>query len=146
MIESWPKSIMFVLQWEGGYVNDESDPGGETKYGISKRSYPSLDIGSLTAEQATDIYKKDYWNFCNCDAYGWPLDICIFDTAVNMGNSRAMNLIDQIRDNGIVYDDSWKDYLILRIAKYGTIAKKNPQYLRGWINRVFALYQTCKRK
>ena len=146
MIESWLKSIMFVLSWEGGLTDDPNDPGGLTKYGISQRSHPDLAVRNLTIEQATDIYKKDYWDFCNCNAYPYPLDICIFDTAVHMGNSKAMNLIDQIRDNGIVYDDSWKDYLILRIAKYGAIAKKNPQYLRGWINRVFALYQICKRK
>lgn len=146
MIISWPKSIMFIFQWEGGLVDNPEDPGGLTKYGISQRSYPDLDIRNLTIEQATDIYKKDYWNLCNCDAYSWPLDICIFDTAVNMGNSRAMNLLEQIREDGIINENAWKDYLILRIGKYGDIAKKNLVFLRGWINRVFALYQTCKRK
>ena len=34
---------------EGGYVNDPNDAGGETKWGISKRSYPYLDIANLMA-------------------------------------------------------------------------------------------------
>ena len=46
---------------EGGYVNDPNDPGGETKYGISKRSYPSVDIRNLTKEQAKSIYFRDFW-------------------------------------------------------------------------------------
>ena len=29
-----------VLVREGGYVDHPSDPGGETKYGIAKRSHP----------------------------------------------------------------------------------------------------------
>ena len=28
----------------GGYVNHPSDPGGETNFGITKRSYPAEDI------------------------------------------------------------------------------------------------------
>jgi lysozyme family protein len=33
-----------LIDHEGGYVNDPKDPGGETKFGISKRQYPTLDI------------------------------------------------------------------------------------------------------
>jgi len=53
--------IGIVLIHEGGYVCDPSDPGGETKYGISKRAYPHLDIRNLTLERAKDIYYRDWW-------------------------------------------------------------------------------------
>ena len=53
--------LAFTLSWEGGYVNNPADPGGETKYGISKRAYPKLDIANLTLEQARDIYYRDYY-------------------------------------------------------------------------------------
>ena len=56
-------AIPITLENEGGYVNDPADPGGETKYGISKRSYPALDIKNLTVEQATAIYLRDFWQF-----------------------------------------------------------------------------------
>ncbi len=54
-------AISKLLNDEGGYVNDPSDPGGETKYGISKRAYPDLDIKSLTVAQAEQIYERDFW-------------------------------------------------------------------------------------
>ena len=31
------KAFDLVIGAEGGYVNDPKDPGGETKYGISKK-------------------------------------------------------------------------------------------------------------
>ena len=63
MSSSFDLAIPVVLENEGGYVNDPADPGGETKYGISKRSYPALDIKNLTVEQATAIYLRDFWQF-----------------------------------------------------------------------------------
>tara|TARA_Y100001951_G_C11296045_1_gene275706 strand:+ start:4160 stop:4333 length:174 start_codon:yes stop_codon:yes gene_type:complete len=45
-------SLEHVLLFEGGYVNDPRDPGGETRFGISKRSYPREDIRGMTRERA----------------------------------------------------------------------------------------------
>ena len=50
-----------VFEKEGGYVNDPKDPGGETKYGISKRAFPNVDIKSITKEDAKKIYMDNYW-------------------------------------------------------------------------------------
>lgn len=55
------KEIKKVVLREGGYVNDPKDPGGETKYGVSKKAYPNLDIARLTVDEAIEIYKNDYW-------------------------------------------------------------------------------------
>jgi lysozyme family protein len=55
-------AVEIVLEHEGGYVNDPRDAGGETKYGITKRYYPSLDIKNLTKAKAKEIYKRDYWD------------------------------------------------------------------------------------
>jgi len=46
---------------EGGYVNNPADPGGETNWGISKRSYPNVDIANLTRDGAKAIYLTDFW-------------------------------------------------------------------------------------
>lgn len=84
------QAIEVVLSHEGGYVNDPADPGGETKFGICKRSYPYLDIRNLTREQAIEIYRRDWW-----ERYGYErikeLDVAtkVFDLAVNMGASSA---------------------------------------------------------
>ena len=56
-------AIPRVITNEGGYVNDPDDPGGETHWGISKRSYPSLDIKNLTEDEAVAIYLKDFWKY-----------------------------------------------------------------------------------
>jgi len=51
-----------IIEIEGGYSNDPDDAGRETKYGISKRSYPNEDIKNLTVERAIEIYTRDFWN------------------------------------------------------------------------------------
>src|SRR6185312_16903801 len=64
-------AFKIVVGIEGGYSNDPRDPGGETKFGISKNAYPNLDIASLTLEQAQQIYLRDYWDACGCDTMTW---------------------------------------------------------------------------
>ena len=130
MKESWDKSIDFVLSIEGGYVNDPKDPGGETKYGISKRAYSTVDIANLTVEGAKEIYKRDYWDKCSCDDLPLGRDVLVFDTAVNMGVSVAMDFLTQSTD--------WQDYLLYRIDRYIELSRKNAnlqKFFRGWIIR-----------
>src|SRR5574337_2199655 len=50
-----------IVGHEGSYVLDSRDPGGETKFGISKRSYPTLNIKELTLSQAKAIWFHDFW-------------------------------------------------------------------------------------
>lgn len=67
MTLDWKNDVLFsrlirvLLEREGGYVNDPDDTGGETKYGISRKSYPDLDIKGLSREDATAIYYRDFW-------------------------------------------------------------------------------------
>jgi lysozyme family protein len=62
-LANFNEAIGIVLDNEGGYINDKNDTGGETKYGISKRSYPNVDIKNLTEEEAIAIYLRDFWKF-----------------------------------------------------------------------------------
>lgn len=80
---------------EGGYVNDPKDPGGETKFGISKRQYPSLDIKNLTLEQAKDIYRTDYWGLIAGDQLPAWLAADVFDAAVHHGVPRASKWLQE---------------------------------------------------
>ena len=133
-MSNFDKSMAFVFKWEGGYVNDPKDPGGETKLGISKRAYPTLDIKNLTVEQAREIYARDYWAKAGCDKLEWPMCLVVLDSAVNMGVKRALDF------KTIAFN--WTDYLFMRLAFYNNIGK--PQFLKGWINRVIDLYKTAK--
>lgn len=130
MKENWNKAIEFVLSMEGGYVNDTKDPGGETKYGISKHSYPTLDIANITEAEARQIYKRDYWDKCSCDDLDNGRDVLVFDTAVNMGVDAAMMILEK--------SDDWRDFLLYRIDRYIEISRKNAtlqKFFRGWTIR-----------
>ena len=88
---------------EGGYVNDPKDPGGETKFGISKRSYPNVDIANLTVGDARNIYLRDFWN---------PLGVAhpaikfqVFDFAVNSGIQTAIRKLQAAI--GVADDGHW---------------------------------------
>lgn len=90
------KAIETVLKHEGGYVNDPADPGGETKFGISWRQYPNVDIKNLTREDAIEIYRRDYWKpyrFDEIDSQNVATKV--FDLAVNMGHNRAFKVLQQ---------------------------------------------------
>lgn len=90
---SWEKAIAFVLSYEGGYVNDPNDSGGETNFGISKKAYPSVDIKALTVDEAKDIYKRDYWNAISGDELPGNMAFAAFDCAVNQGVGPAIKLL-----------------------------------------------------
>lgn len=59
--ERFSVAVETVLRHEGGYADDAADRGGETKYGISRRQYPDVDIDNLSRPQAIEIYHRDYW-------------------------------------------------------------------------------------
>jgi len=88
-------AIEFVMAAEGTYVNNILDPGGETKYGISKRQFPDLDIKTITRQDAIGIYREKYWNTCKCDQLPSPLAMVLFDSAVNQGPSIAIRLFQK---------------------------------------------------
>lgn len=79
-----------VLNVEKGYVNDPRDPGGETRWGITKRDYPHLDIPNLTREQALEIYKAVYWDPLKLDGLlDQRVANKLLDMSVNMGAGQA---------------------------------------------------------
>lgn len=84
-----------LLGHEGGYVCSPADPGGATKYGISKRAYPGEDIENLTVERAKEIYLRDYWGPAGCDAVPDAVRFDLFDAAVNNGVRAAIKLLQR---------------------------------------------------
>ncbi len=84
-----------LIGHEGGYVNHPADPGGATKYGISRRSYPGEDIKGMTLARAKEIYARDYWGAAACDALPDGIKFDVFDMAVNSGVSAAIRLVQR---------------------------------------------------
>ena len=89
MTATFDRCFEITVGHEGGYTNDPADPGGETNFGISKASYPDVDIANLTLDQAKAIYFRDYWTPVHGDDLPPPLALLVFDAAVNNGLSPA---------------------------------------------------------
>lgn len=69
----------FTLDHEGGYSHNPSDPGGETNFGISKRTFPNEDIKNMTRQRALALYHLFYWRPYQCGKLSWPLSLAVFD-------------------------------------------------------------------
>lgn len=96
-------AINRVLGNEGGYVNDPSDPGGETNWGISKRTYPNVDIKNLTRDQAIAIYQRDFWVVIGGENISPAVAYQALDFAVNSGVSTAVRALQRsvgVADDG----------------------------------------------
>jgi lysozyme family protein len=92
---TFDEAFQKLIAHEGGYVNDPRDPGGETKFGISKRSYPHEDIKALTLARAKEIYHRDFWTACGIDGLPPGARFDVFDTAVNSGRGTAIRLLQR---------------------------------------------------
>lgn len=90
------KAFEKLMALEGGYVAHTKDPGGETKFGITKRSYPNLNIKTLTMDEAKVIYLRDWWT---PHRYGemndQELAEKVFCLAVNIGPHHANKLLQR---------------------------------------------------
>lgn len=133
------KEIKKTIALEGGYNNNQHDSGGETKFGISKKQYPDLDIAKLSIDQAIAIYKRDYWDKIHCDNYKnirfrWKL----LDISVNMGVGTAMAFIQKVKKPDTL--EGVYELVEMQMRRYVGIAVGKPTqiiFLRGWTNRAF---------
>ena len=103
---------------EGGYVNNEKDPGGETNHGITKyvamRYGYTGDMKTLPVETAKAIYKKAYWDTLYLDSVV-DQDVAseIFDTGVNCGIGTSAGFVQKILNafnkEGTLWNDLKED-------------------------------------
>ena len=137
MNQDFYKAMEFIFQAEGGLSVDKNDPGGTTKYGISQRANPDIDIENLSKDQAKEIYYRRYWLPSSANIQPYPVCIVHMDCAVNCGIHRAMQLLND--SFGETPQDQAINYIGLRANFYTELVKKNPKlavYLRGWLNRL----------
>lgn len=152
-------AIKLVLEHEGGYSNDPADPGGETNYGISKRSYPDEDITNLTQAKAIEIYRRDFWDKQWAMIVSQELSTALLDASVNMGRTAAVKLLqksvnkaycrDLLEVDGIfgtktlgavneASEDVLREFRASRALFYVDLAWVKPEmkkFLPGWIRR-----------
>ena len=150
---SFDKAFQITVGVEGGYVNDPADPGGETKYGISKRAHPDIDIKALTLDQAKDIYQRDYWTPASCDSMPERIGHLVFDCAVHHGVRVAIKLLQRalkVADDGefgpvtrgqlLARDtNETADLLMAQRMLYLMTCSAWPTYKLGWAKRCFSV-------
>jgi lysozyme family protein len=146
-----------IIGVEGGYQSPEqaiarSDSGGETHFGISKRQYPNLDIKNLTMADAMGIYKRDYWDMVKGDFLPAPLDLFVFDSAVNQGVVSAIIMLQ--KSIGVAQDGVMGKDTMAKIANASPelaamfMARRAMRYVgtrsfdlngTGWMKRLFMI-------
>lgn len=155
-----------VLGNEGGYVDHKKDRGGKTNYGITQKTLddycvrnglPMKSVRDITQAEVEDIY-FGYWRQCNAGKLFEPLDLLVFDCAINSGPGRAVKLLQKCL--GVDADGGWGPktayalqeeisagreteiclaYLDQREDFYNKIVENDPSqkvFLKGWMNRL----------
>lgn len=147
---TFEKCVELILRLEGGYSNDPQDRGGETRWGVSKRAFPHINIKDLTKEDAIEIYRIYYWDKIRIGEMPPEVRLAVFDCAVNQGHIRAVSFLQKslgVLNDGIVGPDTLaafssqspklflSNFLMRRFEAYA----RNDQwsiYGRGWMKRL----------
>lgn len=146
-------AVASVLKHEGGLSVNRSDPGQITKYGISQRAHPDVDVINLTPEQAREIYRVSYWTAIRGDELPAALALCLFDSAVNQGVSAAVRMLQEalrVDVDGVLGPETLTAarhsgaravalFMERRLDRYEALVQSRPglqQFLRGWRLRV----------
>ena len=159
--------IEYVIdRYEGGYVNDPNDKGGETKYGITKAMYPNIDIKNLTKDVAIDLYIRHYWSKFLDDVYrflGFDVSCRAFAFVINrnpkngvkaMQNALNTMLEREIRLVGkepLVVDGLWGkqsstylDYVTTELDEEGLFGNEALEYA-FYLEMIKQYYDLCVR-
>jgi len=134
MRENREKSITLLFKLEGYESDDKNDLGGFTRYGISQKYHPNVNVPKLTKEQAKQIYLDEYWIPSGCDELDYPMDMCMFIQAVNVGVSRAKKFMDD--------SDGLLGFFMANLNHYCTRPEiQRKVFLTGWCNRLIKLWE-----
>ncbi len=162
---AFQRAVARVLADEGGYVANPADPGGETRFGISKRNYPNLDVAALSRAQAIAIYYRDWWQRYHYAELPGPIAVKLFDLAVNIGPDHAARCLQRalracgrrMAEDGVVgratlaaaraanqlallaalRSEAAGYYRALAALQRGRRADGDQQFLNGWLNRAY---------
>ena len=100
-----------LISHEGGFSNRplSDDPGGATMYGVTEKvaranGYTGQ-MQDLTLDFAKSVYRKQYWDACQCDAMPDAMRYPLFDAAVNSGPGQAIKWLQSaigVKADGVI--------------------------------------------
>jgi lysozyme family protein len=104
MLPTFETALRLLLQHEGGFVNNSSDPGGRTNLGVTQRQWEKYvghpvdeaDMRALTPARVSPFYKTEYWDAIKGDALPAGVDDCLLDCCVNSGPGRAVKILQGV--------------------------------------------------
>lgn len=111
---SFEKALKFVLEREGGFVDNPYDKGGTTNKGITQVVYdafrdkngkPKQSVKAIEDWEVSFIYKIQYWMPSNCDRFSDNLALVVFDSSVNHGVRKACQFLQHVI--GATEDGVW---------------------------------------
>jgi lysozyme family protein len=161
------RAVDLVLQHEGGFVQHPRDPGGATKFGITRETLSRArgrrvsidDVRRMTREEAASIYRWLYWDAVRADDLPPGIDLVTFDLAVHSGPSRAVKMLQSVLGvavDGIVGPqtlqaaweadpaDTIRRLIRNRLGFLSRLAAW-PTFGRGWRRRVLSVEQEALR-
>jgi lysozyme family protein len=95
-VTAFDRSVELILALEGEFSRHPQDGGGLTRWGISQRAYPQLDLDALTRAGAIAIYRRDYWARVLGDDLPPALALVLFDWAVHAGVGTAVQRLQRL--------------------------------------------------
>jgi lysozyme family protein len=154
-------AVKLVLGIEGPESdNSVTDPdGGLTRFGISQKQNPDIDVATLTVDQAIAFYKSAHWLANQCQALPFPINVMLFDSSINQGPSVGRRLLQsalRVTVDGVIGPatiaaanraDVWE--LAARYSAKRAVAYTMDVEWRsdgeGWIYRVAKVLTACAR-
>ena len=143
MKENFRPSLEKVLKHEGGWSNHRFDPGGATMRGVTLRTYRSYyghktkhDLKNISQSELEHIYKKGYWDKCNCDSLPSGIDYAVFDFGINSGPRRACKMLQKVvgvKQDGIIGPITLK---AIRHYKPSIVIKALTNSRMSWLHRL----------
>lgn len=162
------RCLPFVLEWEGGYSDHPSDPGGATNLGITHavlaewRGKPvtKADVKALALPEAAQIYRARYWDKVRGDSLPAGIDLAVFDCAVNQGVGRAIRLLQEaarVKVDGVIGPRTLEaiqsaapipllnEFMARRMNAYGLLVNLFRSFGLGWSRRLMSQHTEALR-
>ena len=162
MSDAFDRAFEELVGLEGRFSDDENDPGNwtggaknkgvlkGTKFGVSAKAYPDLDIVNLSLFDAKKIYLRDYWAKLHCDALPDCVAVALFKEGVNLGVDGAAKALQRalrvVVDGdigqvtiGSAHAQPPKEIMVEFLTQCAYDYTKMPNFIedgKGWLARV----------
>lgn len=161
-LSTFETALAFLLGEEGVHSDKPADPGGDTWYGISRRSYPTLTPWPPTREVAAAVYKRDFWDAGHLDLLPPAVAVALFDSRINQGPGRAVHWLQHllgVPEDGVVGPTTaaraavnpghtLRQFCAYRGVKYAEAKNDQgeplfPIFGMDWMTRLLDCYRVC---